>query len=94
MQHIQRFTQMVAVTPARTYVLARAGHAAVGGVEVHLEGVVEIAQYAHALEHVDVLAVIGNAREVIEVSGGGVAVLVLDRIGDHHGSARCGEMHA
>ena len=77
MQHLQRFTQMVAVTPACAHVLARAGYATVGGVEVHLVGVVQIAQHAHALEHVDVLAVIGDACQVVEVSGGGVAVLVL-----------------
>ena len=77
MQHLQRFAQMVAVTPARAYVLAGTGHTAVGGVEVHLVGVLEITQHAHALEHMDVFAVIGDAREVIEISSGRVAILFL-----------------
>ncbi len=74
--------------------LARTGYATVGRIEIHLVGVVEITQHAHTLEHMDVFAVVGDAREIVEVAGRGVAVFVFDRVGDHDGGACGGEVHA
>ena len=77
---------MRVMTPARTHVLACAGHRTISGVEIHLVVVFNIPQYTHTLEHVYVLAVVDNTRQIIQVSGGRFAVLVANRVGHHHSS--------
>ena len=92
-QHLQGFFQMGVVTPAGTGMFAGPRHRTVGGVEVHLIGVFNVPQHTHALEHMDVLAVIGDPGEVIKIPGRGGAIFVLHRVGDHDRSARRGKMH-
>jgi hypothetical protein len=83
MKHLKCLGEMVAVTPTGPDMLSRACHTAVGGVEIHFIGVFEVPQYAHALEHVNVLAVIDNAGKVVKIASGGVSVFVFGRVGDH-----------
>ena len=66
----------------------------VGGVDVHIVVIEYVARHAGALEHMNMLAVIGNSRHVVKILRLGFAILVFDGIGNHHRGARGGEMYA
>ena len=73
---------------------ARSGDRAIGRVQVHLVVVSNITQHAHALEHVNVLAGIHNTRHVVQVLRDGIAVQIVDWVGDHDGGASRRKMYA
>ena len=79
--------------PAGSRVLGRSHDHAIRGVEIHLIVVEDVPQHAGALEHVDMLAGVGDARHVVKVLRRGIPVLARFPIGDHHRRAGRGEMH-
>ena len=74
--------------------LGGAHDAVVGGVDVQRTIVFDIARHAGALEQVDVFAGIGDARHVVQVLGGGIAVLAAGGIYYHYRRTGGGKMHA
>ena len=92
-QHFQGLLQVRVVGPAGSRVLGRSHDYAISGVEIHLVVVEDVPQHASALEHVDMLAGVGDARHVVQVLRRGIPVLARFPIGDHHRRAGRGEMH-
>ncbi len=80
--------------PAGADMLARARHGAIGGIQIHLVVVGDVAQHAHALEHVDVFTGVRNARQVIKILRLRFPVGVVLGVDDHHGRASRRKMHA
>ena len=73
--------------------LRRAGQTGVERVRVHVEIVDHVAADHRPLEEVDVVEVMGEPRGVMEIPGGGVAIIAGQRVDDMDGGARRAEMH-
>ena len=74
--------------------LAGAHHRAVEGIDVHCIVVGNVPRDAGALEHVNVLAAVGDTRHVVQVLRLGIPIDSLLRVSDHDRRAGGGEVHS
>ena len=93
-QHVDRGVHRLGRREGGADMLARPSDGGIAGVEVHLEGILEIAGHDGTLEEVDVVARVDEARDVVEVQKGRVAILAALQVQQMHGGAGGAEMHA
>ena len=83
---------MLGLDEARADVLGGAGDAGVGGVEVELARVGEIAGHDRALEEVDVVEAVDQAGDVVEVGERRLAIVAVCGLDHVHRRTRGAEM--
>ena len=93
MQNVKSRGHGIGVKEAGADVLFGAGKAGIERVQIHIDVVDHIAAHHRALVEVDVIQIINQARRVIQVLRGGIAVIQRDRVNDMHSSPCCAEMH-